>query len=135
VEDEEKETLSYVNSKYDKAEIEELCAKIKSMMDEKRPYLDEELNLNKLAHQLSCPPHMLSQCINQMEGRNFNDFINQYRLKEAMKMLMDAKFSSFSVEGIGLEAGFSSKTTFYTAFKKQTGTTPTEFRKSSKMGI
>ena len=125
----DKESESYSNSKYDKAEIEQLYGQIKELMERDKPYLDAQLSLNRLAQLLHCHPHMLSQCINQMEGRNFNDFINHYRLGQAMKMLFDTKFAGYSVEGIGLEAGFSSKSTFYPAFKKHTGKTPTEYRK------
>lgn len=131
-EKEEKEGPSYVNSKYNKQEIDELYQGIIVIMEAEKPYLDPELNLNRLAQLVNSHPNMLSQCINQMEGKNFNDFVNQYRMKKALGMLSDDKYYNFSVEGIGLEAGFSSKTTFYTAFKKYTGHTPTEYRKSSK---
>lgn len=130
--DTDKELLSYTNSKYDKVEIEELYGRIKNLMEKDKPYLDTQLHLHRLAQLLDCHPNMLSQCINQMEGRNFNDFINQYRLALVMKMLFDERYASFSVEGIGMEAGFSSKSTFYPAFKKHTGKTPTEYRKAHK---
>ncbi|MEL6256529.1 MAG: helix-turn-helix domain-containing protein [Bacteroidota bacterium] len=71
----------------------------------------------------------LSQIINQKEGKNFFDFINGYRVEEVKRNLADPNFDHFSILGIGLEAGFKSKSTFNAVFKKMTGHTPTAYKK------
>ena len=60
---------------------------------------------------------------------NFTSYVNQYRVNEVKKMLCDPTFNKYNIESIGLEAGFSSKTTFFNVFKKFTGMTPKEFKK------
>lgn len=58
---------------------------------------------------------------------NFNDFINAYRIEETISILTSSSLSKLTIEAIALKAGFNSKSTFYSAFKKQTGKTPKEF--------
>ena len=70
------------------------------------------------------------QIINEKMGRNFLDFVNQYRVEEAKGMLTDENRNHLTVLSIAYDAGFNSKTAFYSAFKKQTGTSPTKYRKS-----
>jgi len=69
--------------------------------------------------------------MNAHAGSNFPDYINKYRVKEAKKLLGDNNFSAYTIVAIGLECGFNSKSTFYYAFKKFTGLTPTAYRKEA----
>jgi len=73
----------------------------------------------------------LSKLMNTHSGSNFSDYINKYRVEEAKKLLGDNSFSAYTIVAIGLECGFNSKSTFYSAFKKFTGVTPTAFRKEA----
>jgi AraC-like DNA-binding protein len=99
-------------------------------MNKEKPYLDPELNLVKLAGLFDTTPHRLSYVINSGFDKNFFNFINQYRVSEAKLLLANPKMEQFSLLGIAYEAGFSSKTSFNNAFKKMTGLTPSDFKKS-----
>lgn len=96
-------------------------------------YLDSELNLVKLAEIMQLSTHQLSYVINSGTGENFFNFINRFRVRKAECLLTDASFDHLTIVAIGFESGFNSKTAFNTAFKKITGVTPTEFRKSNDL--
>ena len=96
-------------------------------------YKDNTLSLPKLARRLTVSPHQLSQVLNQNLGRNFFNFISQQRIEEAKKMLLDPHYQPFTVLEIALEVGFNSVSTFNSLFKKQTGLTPSEFRKQNSV--
>jgi len=93
-------------------------------------YRNSELSLTKLADSIGVSPHHLSEVLNQHAGQNFNHFINTYRVKEVCDKLNSG--SSLKVMDIAMEAGFSSKSTFNTIFKKITGMTPTQYRQQSQ---
>lgn len=94
-------------------------------------FLEPTLSLTSLAENLKISNSLLSQIINQGSGCNFSDYINQLRVSKAKEFLKDAAFQNYTIESIGLECGFNSKSTFYAAFKKFTNLTPVEFRKQS----
>jgi len=71
--------------------------------------------------------------VNQFSEKNFSDYINSLRVDEAKKLLKNADFEAYTIVAIGLECGFNSKSTFYTAFKKFTGQTPTAYRKQHSL--
>lgn len=109
---------------------EEHYQNILQLMSEEKLYRNPALNMNMLAEKANLSNGYLSQIINQKEGKNFYDFINTYRIEEVKLHLSDPKYAHYSILGIGLEAGFKSKSTFNTAFKKLTGQTPTAFKNS-----
>lgn len=92
-------------------------------------YLDTDLTLPKLAAALDLREHSLSKAINDQLNVNFFDYVNSFRVEEARQLLGNPEMRKFTVEHIGRQAGFSSKTTFYRAFKKQCGITPSKFQK------
>lgn len=106
-----------------KSEIKE---RLLLLMKTDRPYLDKEIKISDIAKLLGEKTSTISNVINNDMGQNFCDFINSYRVAEAKKILLE-KSSNLSIEGIGYEVGFKSKTTFYTSFKKFTGGTPTKY--------
>jgi AraC-like DNA-binding protein len=65
---------------------------------------------------------------NSYSSYNFSDFINSLRVEQAKKFLSDNEFSQYTIVAIGLECGFNSKSTFYSAFKNFTSETPTTYR-------
>ncbi|VAW13935.1 hypothetical protein MNBD_BACTEROID03-2451 [hydrothermal vent metagenome] len=83
-------------------------------------YLDPYLSLENLSEELEIGSSSLSKLINIHAQNSFPDYINALRVKEATKLLSDTNFSSYTIVAIGLECGFGSKSTFYTAFKKFT---------------
>jgi YesN/AraC family two-component response regulator len=80
---------------------------------------------------LDCTASKLSAHINTAHQKNFNDFINSYRVQEVKQMLEAGKHKTLSLLGIGLDAGFNSKATFNRVFKKLTGMTPNEYVKGN----
>ncbi|HEY8734249.1 MAG TPA: helix-turn-helix domain-containing protein, partial [Puia sp.] len=98
-------------------------------MQDKKPYLEPELNLEQLASQLFIKPKLLSQAINEILGQNFYDFINRHRIEEAARLLTNPKDKKITILEVLYEVGFNSKSSFNTLFKKYTGLTPTEFRR------
>ncbi len=97
-------------------------------MQSEKPYLDDKLTLQKLAEQIKLPEKQLSSLINQQTGKHFFDFINEFRINDAKSLLKSQP--QLTVLEILYEVGFNSKSSFYTAFKKETGLTPTDYRKS-----
>ncbi len=79
---------------------------------------------------LKVQPRQLSQVINSTFRKNFFDFINQYRIEEARQLFSDPAQASKTILEILYQVGYNSKSAFNTAFKKQTGQTPTQYRKS-----
>ncbi|MFT5889914.1 MAG: AraC-like DNA-binding protein [Dokdonia sp.] len=108
----------------------ELFEQIKTVVDEEKLYLDFDLKLNTVAENLDHSIHHISQAINQNAKMSFPDFINNFRIEEAKKKLIAPK--SATIFAIYLDVGFNSKAAFYTAFKKNTQMTPTEFKKLHK---
>ena len=100
-------------------------------MEKEKPYLNADLSLPLLATKLQIPPHILSRLINEKFKLNFFDFINSYRVEEVKTKLNSSKFDSLSLLGIALESGFNSKSAFNRVFKKFTGLTPSEYKKST----
>ncbi|MBP9872856.1 MAG: AraC family transcriptional regulator [Haliscomenobacter sp.] len=97
-------------------------------MEKEKPYLENDLNLLKLADRLEVNLHTLSFVINEGFRENFAQYINRHRVEEAKKLLEDPGNDHFSMVGIAFTAGFNSKTAFNTAFKKMTGVSPTDFK-------
>jgi AraC-like DNA-binding protein len=91
-------------------------------------YKDPNLKLNDLARGINISSHLLSQLLNDNLGKSFNTYINEYRIREACKLIEINHHLTF--EAIGYEVGFNSKSTFYTAFKKIKDTTPALFKES-----
>lgn len=103
---------------------------LQKLISEKRIYKNPNLSLTTVAEQLSISSNYLSQLINQVTQTSFTDYINSYRVNEAKEMLKNSTYKNYTIVAIALEAGFNSKSAFYTAFKKVTGKTPTDYRKN-----
>jgi len=100
------------------------------VMSEKALYRDPDFSLEMLAKEMDLSKGYLSRIINTKEEKNFFDFVNYYRVEEVKRKLMDKSFDHFSIIAIALEAGFKSKSTFNSVFKKMTGTTPSKYKKN-----
>jgi AraC-like DNA-binding protein len=112
--------------------INELKAKITALMVEDKLYQETELTLQQLAGKLNVPAYQVSQTLNEGMKKNFYDLVNGYRVEEAKRLLLDSRNSNFTILSVGFEAGFNSKTTFNTVFKKFTGLTPTEYKNKQR---
>ena len=110
---------------------EELKAKLMQLMDDEKPFLNSELRLNDLADKLNLSRHHASQVINEQFDSRFFDFINKYRIAEAQQLLQEE--DDMSVTEVLYACGFNNRVSFYKAFKKFTGLTPTDFRSRNQM--
>lgn len=131
---EEKEIEEVMNVKYATSNVavdekKTILAKLQQHMAANKPYLEPDLTLDQLAAQLSVKPKLLSQVINEMAEQNFFEFINQYRIEEAKRLLTNPKDKKITVLEVLYEVGFNSKSSFNTLFKKETGLTPSEFKR------
>jgi AraC-like DNA-binding protein len=113
--------------------MKRVVAKILFLMEEEKLYLETELTLQELADRVEAPAYQISQAINEGLNKNFYDLINAYRVDEAKQLLLNPTNSNFTILSVAFEAGFNSKTTFNTVFKKFTGLTPTDFRAQRKL--
>jgi AraC-like DNA-binding protein len=109
----------------------EIVKKAVVLMEKEKLYQETELTLQELADKLQSPPHLVSQAINEGLNKSFYDLVNGYRVEEAKRLLADPKNLNYTILSVGFEAGFNSKTTFNTVFKKFTGLTPTEYREKT----
>jgi adenylate cyclase len=96
-----------------------------------QPYLNPALSLRMLADQIEIHPNQLSWLLNEFMGKNFNEFINHYRIDHFKKLVVDPSNHHISLIGLAYESGFNSKTVFNTNFKKIVGMTPKEFQKEN----
>ena len=97
------------------------------IMSETKPYLNADLTLSDLASELEVGQNKLSAYINRELGKNFNDFINEYRVEAVKETLNSPEKSHLSILGIALDCGFSSKATFNRVFKKFAGVPPSQY--------
>ena len=110
-------------------DFQAMSIELQHAMESKNYYLNHDLTIYDLSKEMNIPHRLLSTCINQKIGVNFNEWVNNYRVEKALNLLKDPSKIHYSIEGIGEDAGFKSRSAMYTAFKKKTGYTPGHFRK------
>jgi AraC-like DNA-binding protein len=109
-------------------EIEERCNRC---MEQGQLYLKHECNLNDLSRCIHIPPHHLAYYFRVVRHESINDYRNHWRVKHAKQLLISGNVSGLTIEAVGLQSGFSSKSTFFAAFKKAEGITPKTFLKNA----
>lgn len=119
----------YAKSGLDDAQIESVKKQLSALMDQDQLYLQSDITLPELAGALNCTVNHLSQVINAGFGVSFFDFLNQYRVRDAMQLLREKNEDPRTVLSVALDVGFNSTSTFYVAFKKVSGMTPAQYRK------
>lgn len=124
--------ISSLRKPFDEQQKLELYKKMLHYLVSNEVYTDPKLTLKQLASDLGTNTRYLSQVINEFQGRNFNQMLNYYRVKKVMRLLVDNEAQSYSYVGLAQKAGFHSKSVFISAFKSQTGTTPSEFSGTMK---
>ena len=124
------EKIKYKGSTLNPDDVDRYIERLKECMKKDKPYLNPGLSLVKLSRKLSIQPRHLSQIINASLNQTFIDFINAYRIEEAQKYLSDPSMSEETILEIAYRVGFNSKSAFNNAFKKISGKTPSEFKKS-----
>ena len=118
--------MKYQRSALDNEQSNRIADKINNIMSKETLYLDSNLSLQKLANHLAISPNYISQTLNETLCTNFFDFINKWRIEAAKPKILA---NQDSVLTIALEVGFNARSSFYKAFKQETGQTPSEFRK------
>ncbi|MBK7215267.1 MAG: helix-turn-helix domain-containing protein [Bacteroidales bacterium] len=112
---------------------DEIKDRILNLMDQKRPFLDENCSLQRIANDLGESPNTISMVINADFNKSFSDFINSYRIQWSIELLQSGNLN-FTIEGIAFECGFGNRTSFYQAFKKETGKLPKDYLNKGKAG-
>ncbi len=106
---------------------EKLMAQLRHAMENDRLYLDPALNRSRLAEHTGIHTKTISAILNQYSQQTFNDFVNDYRVREVRKKLNSRESQHLTISGIALESGFNSQATFQRAFKNNTGMSPREY--------
>ena len=106
--------------------------KLELLCKEQHIYTDSTLNREKVAEKLGISAGYVSLIVNTITGDNFANYINQYRVEAVKEMISNSEYENYNLLAMGLESGFTSKTTFYKAFKKVTGQTPNEYKNTGK---
>lgn len=128
-----KDEVLIKDNKYEKSSLtfemaEKYFIKLKELMEKEKPYLKAGLTLPDLAKMLNISTHHLSQLLNQKSKQNFFEFINQYRIEEAKRLIKNLQYKNIKIVEIGYEVGYNSISSFNNAFKKNTSLTPSIYR-------
>jgi ABC-type antimicrobial peptide transport system permease subunit/AraC-like DNA-binding protein len=110
------------------AELKQKGTWLKKAVKENSYYQDPELSLSSLAEKLDLHTHELSRILNTVLKKSFNDFINEYRVQDAIRKMQDPAYDHLTLLGIGYESGFNSQSTFNRIFKQITGKSPLEYK-------
>lgn len=117
----------YAKSYLDSLDRKSISRQLKIIMEEEKLFCDEDLSLGRLSEALELTKNQLSQFLNTYYEKNFNNFVNGYRIEEAKKML--AEQPQRQIISIAFAVGFNSYSAFHSTFKKMTGSTPADFRR------
>jgi len=111
-------------------ERQQFLTHLEEFMKNEKIYFESSLTISGLAQRVKIPQRTLSFLINNSYQQNFFDFINSYRIEAAKRILSDPSKKKLTILEILYQVGFNSKSVFNTVFKKNTGLTPTDYRKS-----
>lgn len=111
-------------------EVELINQKIEQWMESKN-YLNPNVSLANLAEAIQVPSYRISEVLGKYRKTSFYDLINSHRIHDIQQALFDSNYAHLSILGIAFEFGFNAKSTFNTAFKKFTGMSPSEFKRSN----
>jgi len=122
--------------KYQKSSLNEqlkerILTKIREEFEKKDYFAENLASLSDLAKRVGESPHHVSQVINEKMGKNFFELLGSYRIERAKKILADDKSGRLTIEELSEIVGYNSKTAFNNSFKKITGNTPSEYRKTA----
>ncbi len=119
-------------SKLSASEVPEVLSQLDQEINLEKIFLDPSLSLRQLAEKIDLHPNKLSWLLNEHIGKNFNEYINSFRLATFKEKSLDPKNSHLTLLGLAYESGFNSKTVFNSFFKKMEGVTPSAWVKSKK---
>ncbi len=125
----------YKNINLSPDQIEKHREKVEGIMTNEKPYLDSDFSLTELSQITSIPKHLLSRFFSESMNQSFTDFTNGYRIRRAKELLIDPSFQNHKIAFIAYDCGFNSLSSFNSAFKKLTGISPSEFKKTESVPI
>ena len=102
---------------------------MKRYLDDEKPYLNPNFSVAQISLDLGVPQNHVSYCINSLFKTKFSKLRTSLRVEQTKIYLYDSKISKITIDGIAQMAGFSSRSSFYNAFKEETGITPSEYLK------
>jgi AraC-like DNA-binding protein len=108
-------------------QVNTLVRQLDELMEQKRPYLKESYNLKSLADELKIQQYQLSAFLNHELGVNFNDYLNKRRVRYCEELIHAGDAHRLNLKGLASKCGFHNRNTFTTAFKKFTGSTPSDY--------
>jgi AraC-like DNA-binding protein len=120
----------YKTTRVSEDQTEHLYTKAMDMVVNQQQFSNPELTLKSLSAALNVSTQVLSMVVNQKSGKNFNAFVNQYRIEAALRLLADPDHQNFTISAIAFKVGFNSLSSFNSAFKKQTSQTPQAYRQA-----
>ena len=120
----------YKTNRLSETECKELYEKLVAYVEKERPYINPDLKMGDLAVALGTSSHSLSYLLNQYLNQSYYDFINDYRVAEFKRLVVDSKYSRYTLAALAELCGFSSRASFFRSFKKSTGVTPNEYIRS-----
>ena len=120
---------SYQKSGLKNEDAIEYAERIRHLMQEEKLWLNSEVNLKEISQRSGIKQHYITQVLNEQLKKNLYTFVNEFRANEVIRLFKDNNYNNWSITAIAFEAGFNSKSSFNTFFKKYTGKTPSEFRK------
>lgn len=123
--------LKYKDSPLDPGFAGACIEKLRELMEKERLYVDDDISLQTLAEKMSITPHQLSHLLNENLDRNFADYINGYRIEEAIKILQGPRGANKKISAVAITVGFNTMAAFYKAFKRHTGKTPSWYQQNS----
>lgn len=124
------ESQKYEKSSLTEETAKEYAKKLIEHMEKDKPYLQRDLTIQAIANNLEIPRHHLTQVINEKLNKNFYTLVNEYRIEEVKKRLIDSQYSHFTLLTIAHDAGFNSKSSFNMIFKKHVNMTPSQYKKN-----
>jgi AraC-like DNA-binding protein len=120
----------YNKSKMTRDSAENNVSILNTIMKDHKPYLDCEFSLSILSESSKIASYEISETLNGLIGQSFNEYVNNYRVEEFKRLISLSEYNHFTILALAFEAGFKSKATFNSSFKKFTGMTPSEYKKS-----
>lgn len=121
----------YQNKKIDQHTADAYLDALNKQMNDSKLYANPALKLQDVAAQLAIPKHQLSQLLNDNLGKSFKTYLNEHRVLAACDLMQTDH--NLSLEGIGYEVGFRSKSTFFTTFKKIMQLTPAQYHRENSL--